>query len=238
MEESGRERESFRKSPQPAPPETMAGYLGSRENQSERPSPRHMRHKAKSLNRLEKMELAIQMRCEGYSYKEIGYQLRMSEQQVARLVHKAFKSTWKVVSERVEYLREVQDKRLEAMYKALWQRIQRSETRAVEVALKILERQARLHGLDAPMRQETTVSYEHMSDTELLEAAKRWGLVLEGLMLPGETELPASLREALEGGPGSEATGTEAGGASEASEAGVLDGSDGVPPARDDRPSG
>ncbi len=73
--------------------------------------------------------------------------------------------------------------------------MEKGDSRSIEVALKVLERQAKLNGLDAPAKQEVKVSYAELTDDELLAEADRLKLYVDvkvlgvdtPLLLPGET---------------------------------------------------
>jgi hypothetical protein len=51
-------------------------------------------------------------------------------------------------------VRELELTRLDAMLLPLWRRVQAGEEKAIDRALRIMERRARLLGLDAPTRGE------------------------------------------------------------------------------------
>jgi hypothetical protein len=54
--------------------------------------------------------------------------------------------------ERIRVARALESVRLDELHKALWDRALKGNLRAVERVLKIMERRARLFGLDAPAR--------------------------------------------------------------------------------------
>jgi hypothetical protein len=56
----------------------------------------------------------------------------------------------------LEELRDLQDLRLERLFTAAYQAALGGDAGAIDKAVRIMERQARLHGLDAPTRQEIT----------------------------------------------------------------------------------
>lgn len=58
------------------------------------------------------------------------------------------------MNEGYEQLKNVQEARIERLFVRVWQQALGGDLFAVDRALKLLERQARLHGLDAPSRQE------------------------------------------------------------------------------------
>jgi len=156
----------------------------------------------KTMTKLERQELAVQLRREGYTYREIARLIRTTDKVAYQLVADAFKNQQLRTKEQVEQLTELHSQRLDWMFLKLKDRIGNGDTRAIEVATKLLDRQAKLLGLDAPVKQQVNVRYEQMSDQELAEEAQRVRVLLpslnaSNLLLPGETALPAALEEEL-----------------------------------------
>ena len=60
--------------------------------------------------------------------------------------------------EPADEVRDLEVARLDAMLLPLWRRVQQGDERAVDRALKIMERRARLLGLDAPSKSEQSGS--------------------------------------------------------------------------------
>jgi hypothetical protein len=60
------------------------------------------------------------------------------------------------MTEGYEQLKQVQEARIERLVAALWTKALKGDLFAMDRITKLLERQARLHGLDAPTRQELT----------------------------------------------------------------------------------
>jgi hypothetical protein len=71
-------------------------------------------------------------------------------------VHRTMRQRRTKVAEAAEELRALQDERLNRMLAGLWNSAATGDVAAVDRVLKIMERQARLHGLDAPTRTEVT----------------------------------------------------------------------------------
>lgn len=161
----------------------------------------------KSLDRLEKTDRALELRRCGHTYREIARELRITLRQAHKLVTDAFKATQRHAKEQSDELVQIQSDRLEAMYKALAPKLEKGGeglARAIEVGIKVLERQAKLHGLDQPAKQETTVTYHHLSDAELIDEARKLRLDVhlhppQSVLLPGETDLPPALRAEVTG---------------------------------------
>ena len=121
---------------------------------------------------------ALELRKAGATYRAIAEQLGYAQ---PRGAHKAVSSALKAtLREPAEELRTLELERLDAMALALWRRAQAGDEKAVDRCLRIMERRARLLGLDAAAKTEVTgkeggpIAYERtcadLSDEEL-EAA-------------------------------------------------------------------
>jgi hypothetical protein len=161
-----------------------------------------------TLETVEHTERAVKLRRDGYTYREIAKEMKITLREAHRLVTRAFRAVQRHAKEATEQYVELQVERLEAMYRALAPRMEKAtegQSRAIEVALKVLERQAKLLGLDAPAKTETKITYHHLSDAELLDEARKLKLDVHihppapTLLLPGETELPPAVESEVRG---------------------------------------
>ena len=99
---------------------------------------------------------ALELRKAGATYQAIADQLGYAN---ARGAHKAVASALKAtLREPADEVRDLEVARLDAMLLPLWRRVQQGDERAVDRALKIMERRARLLGLDAPSKSEQSGS--------------------------------------------------------------------------------
>lgn len=102
----------------------------------------------------ERQRQAIQLRQAGATYQQIAEQLGYSS---ASGAHAAVKKAMdEFPREDVETLREVDNARLNSMLLTLWPLVQKGDFGAMDRALRIMERIAKLNGTDAPLRSETT----------------------------------------------------------------------------------
>ena len=93
---------------------------------------------------------ALELRKAAVPYQQIADELGYRSASGAfNAVKAALKAT---LREPAEELRELELARLDAMLLPLWRRIQRGDEKAIDRALRIMERRARLLGLDAPTR--------------------------------------------------------------------------------------
>lgn len=95
--------------------------------------------------------LAVELAVQGWSYAAIGQQLGCDGSTAWRAVNGALREN---VAENVAELRRLEGARLDALQGAIWQRAMVGDPEAVRVAVRVMERRARLFGLDAPMQVE------------------------------------------------------------------------------------
>ena len=105
--------------------------------------------KATSLDRQIK---ALELRRMGKGYTEIAAALGIGKSQAHRLVTAALIDARQQVSADANDLRAEELSRLDAMLGGLWADARRGNVSAIDRVLKIMERRARLLGLDAPTR--------------------------------------------------------------------------------------
>lgn len=141
------------------------------------------------MTKLELTDAALDLRRRGFTFREISGELRVPLRRAHRLVKDALTEQAAKAAANAELLIQLQDARLEKMYKGLAGSAEGGNARSVEVALKLLERQAKLHGLDAPTKQEVKVAYAELSDQELLAEAERLKLRVELTQSPPQVPL-------------------------------------------------
>jgi len=110
-----------------------------------------------------------ELRLAGHSYRAIGKLLGINHETVR---NRSMEANRAIVLPGVEEMRKIEDERLDMLFKALMPKIQIGDTRAIEQALKLLERRARLHGLDKPIEINATVHEITEYDRELAEFAR------------------------------------------------------------------
>jgi hypothetical protein len=101
---------------------------------------------------VERQRQAVELRCAGATYDQIAEALGYSNRKSAwKAVDTALKKTLK---EATDQLRQVERARYDQMLKAIWARALNGDLQAIEIALKISDRRARLDGLEGPRRNE------------------------------------------------------------------------------------
>lgn len=104
------------------------------------------RPKGPTKQRAERMAKALRLREAGLTYEQIGNKLGISTSQVERDLKDALKLT---IQEPADSLRKLEALRLDALQRAIWQQALRGNLQAVNQALKIQERRAKLLNLDS-----------------------------------------------------------------------------------------
>lgn len=112
-----------------------------------------------------------ELRLKGLSLRAIGKILGLNHQTVANRLELANRA---IVLPGVEEYRKIEDERLDLMWTALIPRIQTGETRAIEQGIRLLERRAKLHGLDRPAELNVTVHEIDERDRELAELTREY----------------------------------------------------------------
>jgi len=105
-----------------------------------------------SAERLIKQAQALQLRAHGHNYRGIAKALGCSISTSHALVKEAFIAERKGISEAKADLVELEVLRCDTYLQAIAKQVQAGNVRAVDTALKVADRRARLLGLDAPTK--------------------------------------------------------------------------------------
>jgi DNA-binding CsgD family transcriptional regulator len=95
---------------------------------------------------------ALELRIAGGTYRQIGAQLGVSEKTAYYDVQTELGRLDAVAKQRAERLRDLEARRLDMLTVALAAGIRMGDPRAIGAAVRIMERRARLFGLDAPVK--------------------------------------------------------------------------------------
>ena len=104
----------------------------------------------------QRREKVIQLRKAGYDYKTICDQVGITKGQVSKILNRALDQYAKDTDEAVLELKQLEDARLDNMQRGVWTKAITGNLTAIDRVLKIMERRAKLHGLDAPQKRELT----------------------------------------------------------------------------------
>ncbi|MBP6096147.1 MAG: hypothetical protein KA451_08275 [Methyloversatilis sp.] len=139
---------------------------------------------AEAVTTAQSEEQALDLRRSGASYREIAKALDMSLGNAHRLVKRALNRNLAKCEEIAVEIRTLELDRLDALQTFLWEKAKKGNATAIDRILKIMERRARLLGLDAPqriglggdpdappVRHETHIAAE-FTDDELAEMLK------------------------------------------------------------------
>jgi hypothetical protein len=119
---------------------------------------------------------ALELRKAGKTYREIGRALGYSEQRAHKLVTAELS---RLNAQRVEQAKEVtrlELERLDALWAGVWTQAKRGNGAAVDRALSIMQRRARLLGLDAPKQSQVEAKVNQTVD--LLGEVEQYAEVL------------------------------------------------------------
>lgn len=125
--------------------------------------------------RAQRQKMALQLRLGGASYPEIGEKLGHSQSTVYNDVQKALRD---IPRTEADQLRTEELARLDRLQRAVWAQALEGKVTYVDRALKIIDRRARLLGLDAPSQVEVSTGADLDLDgavRALVEAAQQGG---------------------------------------------------------------
>jgi hypothetical protein len=92
----------------------------------------------------------LDLRIAGASYRQIGAQLGVSERAAYYDVQDELGRLDAVIKEKAERMRELEAQRLDQLTVALAPTLRTGDPRAIATAVRLMERRAKLFGLDAP----------------------------------------------------------------------------------------
>jgi len=115
----------------------------------------------------EREKRAMELRLAGATYAQIGEALGISAQAAHKAVMRALDRINEKLAEDAQKVLRLELERLDKMLLALWPQAQRGNQGAVDRILRIMERRARLLGLDAPHNV-------NVSAAEPLQIVLRW----------------------------------------------------------------
>lgn len=119
----------------------------------------------------ERRERAFELRKAGATFKTIGEQLGISEQAASRHISRVLRQLAEKLQEDAILVRQMEAERLDRFFLALWTRAVAGDVVSIDRALRIMERRAKLLGLDMPLKVAPTdpsgdVPYDPITDTE------------------------------------------------------------------------
>jgi hypothetical protein len=141
------------------------------------------RNTKQEANIVERQLLALELRKMGLSYRAIGTKLSVSHEQARQDVEAELESLSKEREGKLEQYRQLELERLDGIMKSLDNWVSAGNPQAVMAYLKAMERRAKLIGLDAPTKQETTGTV----DVNISDAKSRLAHLINRTASRGET---------------------------------------------------
>lgn len=93
---------------------------------------------------------ALELRKAGHTYQDIGDILGISGQAAHKHVVKALEVIRNKISEEAEALRTLEVQRIDNLFLVMYKRAEKGDYNAVDRCIRLMERRAKLLGLDAP----------------------------------------------------------------------------------------
>ena len=97
---------------------------------------------------------ALELRKAGYTFPQIAAALEISTQAAYKHVVKALEVIHNEISEKTEELRTLEVERIDTLYMVMYKKAEKGDYNAVDRCIKLMERRAKLLGLDAPAKSE------------------------------------------------------------------------------------
>ena len=93
---------------------------------------------------------SVELRKQGLSYRAIGQQLKTSDTTVRKALKRVFTRIREETSEKAEELIQLEAERLDDLFNAIWGQAIKGDYAAIDRIIRIMDRRAKLLGLDAP----------------------------------------------------------------------------------------
>ncbi len=108
----------------------------------------------KSEAAAERREQAFRFRKLGLGYRAIGGKLGVSSTQAFRYVHEVLKDLAKKTEKAARELRQLEGERLDYLWAKLLPKIRQGDPKAIQAAVRVVQRRCSLFGLDGPKQIE------------------------------------------------------------------------------------
>jgi len=109
----------------------------------------------KEYERAERKKNALELRLAGASYRDIAQALNCS---VGTATNDCKEAMAEIPMQQADEMRTVELSRLDRLQRAVWPKAVKGDLQAVDRAIKIIDRRAKLFGLDAPQQVQITAS--------------------------------------------------------------------------------
>ena len=102
----------------------------------------------------ERREQAFRLRKLGMGFRAIGRKLGVSSTQAFRYVHDVLKDLAKKTEKAARELRQLESERLDLLWRRLLPKVEVGDPRAIQAAVRVVQRRCSLYGLDGPKQLE------------------------------------------------------------------------------------
>lgn len=109
---------------------------------------------------------ALALRIAGATYREIAKALAVCPQTAYTDVQTELEALDKLKAERAERLRDLEVERCDKLTMALWPRAQQGDAQAVNSLVRVMDRRAKLLGLDVPQKVDVNGQVQVIQDAE------------------------------------------------------------------------
>lgn len=121
-----------------------------------------------AVKRAERRAKAIELRKQGKKWDEIGAALGITRQSAQEMVGRVLDNINAYTVDQVNELREDQLEKVRTLTAVLWEPALQRDVQSLDRVVKLLEREAKLAGLDAPERHEVkAIPFEGVAEPEL-----------------------------------------------------------------------
>ena len=111
---------------------------------------------ARKITALERERQSLDLRLTGLTYREIGEELKITEQGAYKAVIRALEKIKDKIEEKAEEVVIIEIQRLDKLFLIAFKKAERGDLSAIDRCLRIMERRAKLLGLDTPSKHELT----------------------------------------------------------------------------------
>jgi len=149
----------------------------------------------RKVTALEREHKAIELRTGGATFKQIADVLGVTRGAACKAVKRAMDKLVAETQEQTESLRALENKRLDALFLAFWPKALAGDEAAATRCMNIMERRARMNGLDGPIE---------IKDTTPVDQGRAKLLALLGFGDNGESLDEPTADRPLDGGQATE----------------------------------
>lgn len=134
---------------------------------------------------LDKEVKVLELRRAGLTWQRIAEEVGYADHSGAYVAYK--RAMKRVLQQPAEELRNAELDRLDRLQLAVWQKAMRGETNAIGSVLRIMERRAKLLGLDAPQKIQAEVMNYDAGSGNLDAEVERFARIIEATII-GDSE--------------------------------------------------